>query len=287
MPPLSVQPLVFIGLVTHSQSRFQVSRTELGVAKCLEAELRQRGISVQTIICTENFCSFPISRSMAAKSKIAQKLAMARWRYYLVKRNVPIHASAIALLLGFFEAVKTLFKSSSKIAIRRLVNIELAHLWLMQQAIKSCASWAIIIEDDAVCDSIADLADGLLAVIRSPIEASYINLSLSFTPAQLNAEKHLGIDPNLSWNGNITRSVLRSNLPLTNTVCAVAYEINFLHILSQTLESMGTFPVLPIDWKLNMALVELQQKIEFRDQFKGCLFVEPGPLIQGSLHPTT
>jgi ethanolamine utilization cobalamin adenosyltransferase len=110
---------------------------------------------------------------MAAKNKIAQKLAMARWHYFSCQKKCANSCFSNCPTTCVFEAIKTLFKSSSKIAIRRLINIELAHLWLMQQAIKSCASWAIIIEDDAVCDNIADLADGLLAVIRSPIEASY------------------------------------------------------------------------------------------------------------------
>ena len=49
---------------------------------------------------------------------------------------------------------------------------------------------------------------------------------------------------------------------------------------------MGPKPVLPIDWKLNMALIKLGQSKSLLQGYRGCLFVEPGPLIQRSLHPT-
>jgi len=47
--------------------------------------------------------------------------------------------------------------------------------------------------------------------------------------------------------------------PVTNTVCAVLYRRSFLaHILAK-LEDIPTYPVVPIDWKLNRALMNMNK----------------------------
>ena len=278
-------PLLFIGLVTHPKTRFKTSQTVNGVARRLEAELRSKGINASTTICAENLCDYTIGRYTAAQSKIAQRAASIQWHYYLLKQLPPIHKLAAVFIKSLAEATKDFFSSKAQTATRRLINIELAHLSLMQRALEARASWAIIIEDDATCENIEDLADGILGIIGSPHKSSYINLSLSFTPEQLNVDRLLAIDQNLTWNGSTLRSILRASLPITNTVCAVAYEANFLRDLLHIMEEMGPFPVLPIDWKLNMALIKLHRSQFLLQRYKGCLFVEPGPLIQGSLHP--
>ena len=281
---MTTSPLVFIGLVTHPNTRFKDSQTATGVTSRLDAELRRKGISVFTTICAENLCDYSISRYTTAESKLAQKAASTYWKYYLLKQCPPIYKLAAVFIKGLASAFQDFFSKKAQTATRRLINIELAHLSLMQQALKARASWAIIIEDDATCDNIEDLADGILGIIGSTQEPSYINLSLSFTPKQLKVESLLQIDPNFRWKGTVHRSIMRSNLPITNTVCAVAYAASFLRDLLQVMEGMGTFPVLPIDWKLNIALIKLYHTKSLKERFRGCLFVEPGPLIQGSLH---
>ena len=281
---MAPSPLIFIGLVTHPKTRFKDSRTATGAAIRLDAELRGRGFKTCTRICTENLYKNTASRFESARSIFAQKMASIQWHYFLLNKTPPKHKLGIAFLKAFFRAFKDYFSTNTKVATQRLINIELAHLSLMEQALEAKAAWAVIFEDDAICENIEDLADGLLGIIESPQEPSYINLSLSFSPKQLNAEDLLCIDPSLSWKGCINRSILRAILPITNTVCAVAYETSFLEDLLQILKDMGTFPVLPIDWKLNMALIKLYHSKPLGKRFKGCLFIEPGPLPQGSLH---
>lgn len=281
---MATSPLIFIGLVTHPNTRFKNSQTATGVTRRLDAELRRKGINVCTTICAENFCNYSIGRYTTAQSKIAQKTASIYWKYYLRKQYPPTYKLVAVFIKSLAEALKDFFSKKAQTATRRLINIELAHLSLMQQALNARASWAIIIEDDASCDNIEDLADGILGIIGSPLQPSYINLSLSFTPEQLNAESLLHIDPDFTWKGATNRSILRSSLPITNTVCAVAYEASFLRDLLKLMKGMGVFPVLPIDWKLNMALIKLCHTKSLKQHYRGCLFVEPGPLVQGSLH---
>jgi hypothetical protein len=283
MTPLETSPL-FIGLVTHPKTRFKHSQTTAGVARRLEAELKRRGLNACTVICSENLCNSHINGYTSARSKIAQKIASIHWHYYLHKKIPSPAKLVVTLLRTLADACKDLFSRKAQASTLRLINIELAHLWLMRQAIKSMASWAIIIEDDASCENIEDLTDGLLGMIKSPHKPSYINLSLSFTPQQLNAENILHVDPDFKWNGTTLRSIMRATVPITNTVCAVAYEASFLSNLLQIIEDMGTFPVLPIDWKVNMGLIKLHHSKSPANPYRGCLFVEPGPLIQGSLH---
>lgn len=280
------RPLLFIGLVTHPQTRFKDSQTASGVASRLEAAFRHKGVSVCTAICAENLCTHSVSRNTCVQSKIAERTASLYWDYYLEKQSPPINKVAEVFHESLGEATKDCFSRKAQTATQRLINIELAHLSLMQKALKASASWAIIIEDDTACDNIEDLVAGILGIIESSHKPSYINLSRPFTPEEIKVDKLLAIDPYLEWHGAEPRSILRATLPITNTVCAVAYEANFLRDVLTIMEDMGPLPVLPIDWKLNMVLIRLGQSKALLERYRGCLFVEPGPLIQRPLHPT-
>ena len=284
---MKIAPFLFIGLVTHPASRYKSSQGSTGVIKRLEKELRQREINVSILVCTENFYDRPITGRMTANSQIAQKLAEVRWNYYLNHKSPPFHKLLIYFFKGLLGASRSLFNQKSRNAARRLINIELAHLWLMRHAIEAGATWTLILEDDAFCDDITDLVDGLLDIFKSQRSISYINLSRSFTPRQLGANRLLTQDSLSSWKGHTPRSILRASLPLTNTVCAVAYEATFLSELYYAIKSMGIFPVIPIDWKLNMVLLKIFSLKSTTRINSGCLFIEPGPIVQGSIHPQT
>jgi len=196
---LEPQPLLFIGLVTHPQTRFKDSQTTSGVASRLEAAFRHKGVSVCAAICAENLCTHSVNRYTTAHSKIAERTASLYWDYYLEKQPPPIHKVAAVFLESLGEATKDFFSRKAQTATQRLINIELAHLSLMQKALKARASWAIIIEDDATCDNIEDLAAGVLGIIESSHKPSYINLSRSFTPEEIKVDKILAIDTHLEW----------------------------------------------------------------------------------------
>lgn len=166
--------------------------------------------------------------------------------------------------------------------LRRLVNIELAHMHLLRHAQEQGAEWALIVEDDAHLADPGAFADALAAFMRREQERqpSYVNVSRSFSHDRLEVERHL--TPVGSWDS--TTTILSSDLPLTNTVCAILYRGDFLTRLVPAMEAIPVSPVLPIDWKLNQALLNL---FEVGQMGPGdCWFLDPAPILQGSMHET-
>jgi hypothetical protein len=163
------------------------------------------------------------------------------------------------------------------------VNIELAHLNLMQAAVDCGSTWALIVEDDARIADPHGFAEALASFVETHSSADqplYVNVSQSFADP-LGISKHL--HPVGAWDG--ATSELAADRALTNTVCAVLYRTAFLVPLLAALRSIPISPVLPIDWKLNAALLKLtDQRILGPGD---CWFLSPGPIMQGSMHNST
>jgi hypothetical protein len=74
---------------------------------------------------------------------------------------------------------------------------------------------------------------------------------------------------------------LAASRPVTNTVCAILYRATFLRDLVAEMESLPMTPVVPIDWKLNIALMNM---FESGSLLNGdCWNVTPGPMDQLSM----
>ena len=160
--------------------------------------------------------------------------------------------------------------------VRRLVNIELSHLRIMGEAVASGARWAVLIEDDAAGPDTPAFARDLAEFIsaadtrRQPLT---MNLSESFTPRQLGLEHLLTpIEEPGPW------SVLAAERPVTNTVCAVLYRGDFLARLLAELQAIPVAPVVPIDFKVNEAMMRLAPSMRPGD----CWVASPAPLVQQS-----
>jgi len=162
------------------------------------------------------------------------------------------------------------------------MNIELAHLSLWRAALESGAPWVLILEDDGWTEDIEDFSAGVLGLMQEAVPPAFVNLSCSFSPKQLRIERLLRTG-NCSWHGRRPRSIVESTRPVTNTVCAILYSAKFLEQLVAAWDAEPLFPVVPIDWKMNRILMNFHESSQFPSH--GCWFVEPGPVIQGSMRP--
>jgi len=165
--------------------------------------------------------------------------------------------------------------------VERLLNIEMAHNELLRAGLVAGSSWIVILEDDGECADIDDLADGLSAMIEGAADGvRFINLSESFEVSELGIE-HLLKPSDQQWAGSRARRLVETELPVTNTVCAIAYSATFAKSLLEEYSKMPQRPVVPIDWKLNQALMTLHGRGELPPG--SCLWVLPGPIDQLSM----
>jgi hypothetical protein len=161
--------------------------------------------------------------------------------------------------------------------VRRLANIELSHLRLIDDAVASGARWALLLEDDAGSpDGVAfggELA-AFIAAVDSHEQPRMVSQSDSFTAEDLGiAALLLPVSPARGpWPmHSATRAV-------TNTVCATLYRHDFLEQLQRTLAAIPLDPVIPIDFKLNEALMRLAAGYQPGDAW----LASPAPLAQRS-----
>jgi len=226
----------------------------------------------------------------ALRASIRTEYAVeASWRSHLRSEakgsQVPIDLKirkALALLRA-----RAWGKSGSKASKRgqrrllRLANIEAAHMAILTSAADSGCQWALVLEDDAVAANVPALADALVAHLsgwNATDQPEYVNMSESFSLSKLGIDhlmKHHG-----TWDSAC--AVLSAERPVTNTVCAILYRSTFLKDLLRTFQKIPMEPIVPIDWKLNAALMRLVR--EGRIGSGDCFTLEPAPIRQSSMH---
>lgn len=226
-----------------------------------------------------------LDRGAIQRSLSAQLGLEFRWQRYLRRpRTWKRFLMNVGLLVG--RVRRWLFPPNAR-SLRRLLNIERSHLDLLEQGLASGAHWIVILEDDALTSDVQDLAVGL-AGLTVQESIAYVNLSHSFDHAGLGIAHVLERSTQLQWAGSTAREMFIANPPVTNTVCAIAYHREFIVELLETWKSLPIDPVVPIDWKLNEALMRMHQKGHggtAADGLRTCVFVEPPPIRQGSMAP--
>ena len=284
-----VPPDLFVGLVTHPGTRYPDASGETGLGPTVVRTLRERGRGVAWHVSADDAWTpalLPIDRDQVRASVRAELDVEGRWRAYIAGRSLPL---ADRLLLAVRRAKRTWdlappwrqlqdddpgFRS-----VRRLANIELSHMRLLREAVAAQPTWALIIEDDAGAPDPALFAQELDAFLTDRADDSQpvmVSLSESFTPAQLGIE-HL-LSPIHERVPGVTWSLWESQRPVTNTVCATLYRGDFLQRLMAELERIPLSPVVPIDFKVNEALMQVAQQSTPGD----CWIAHPAPLTQRS-----
>lgn len=286
-------PHLFIGLVTHERSRYADATSSSGLMLSVATAVAEAGVTVTTAVSdrdeyTEDL--LPVSADVVRESIRAELAAELRWRAYLAGRPAGAGLKAFMALRRGYRTMKLAppWRRGAAPAdpgprmVRRLVNIELSHLKLIDRAVASGASWCLLLEDDAWCGDPQAYAADLLRFIREAESRGApltVNMSESFTLDDLGI-RHLltpvPADEAGPW------PMLAAERPVTNTVCAVLYRGDFMARLHHELKQIPLAPVIPIDFKLNEALMRLAPSVEPGDFW----VASPAPLSQRSGVPT-
>ncbi len=282
-------PTLFIGVITHKKSQYSDSQTEVGLAFAIAKEVESFAFSPRlelrgNLINSENLYEGGQS-DLSERDSLEAELEMEReWADYLErpdKRNAWVTRQKRK---ARFLTRRPQHWSSANVV--RLLNIELSHRDLWQAGLDSGADWILILEDDAYCSNPRDLVQGIAALVTNSVEGqgiAYINLSASFSSQILGVKHLLEVSTDLGWEGPEARVVYICAKPVTNTVCALLYSRNYLRTLVSVWDSLPMSPVLPIDWKMNRAIMRMQA-----DPGIGLgetLWIEPAPILQRSMHP--
>lgn len=276
---------LFLGVVSHPASRFTHNQGNEGFPARLGAELSRQGLAVDFIVETRNLFEVgtdDLTTATVQESLSAQlDLDMAWDRYVNGGGPLSVKQRLRHLLLVAARQWRRIQRPPAA-SMRRLLNIELAHVSLLQRGVISGAPWIVILEDDGDCTDIVDCATGLASVlVDAPDSVAYINLSESFDLASLHIASVLH-PSDVQWRGSIDRTIMSAERPVTNTVCAIAYRREFAERLLAEYEDQGSFPVVPIDWKLNRAIMSMVARGEL--DRGSCWWIHPGPIKQMSMH---
>jgi hypothetical protein len=272
-------PPLFIGVVSHPHTRYMVNQGHMGLGARLAEAIPGSILQINTDNPLDeldvSLTSKVVQQSLTAEARLEKAWARylgtahgVRWQVHYVLRRLRIAARSVM--------------RPSTTGIRRLLNIELSHLDLMRKGVSSGAPWVLILEDDAGATDVRDLVSGLEGLMGDIESPGFVNLSRSFTPAELGLDSLLS-DSGLPWQGSEARRVLISDRPATNTVCAILYSREYLAELLRVWEALPLLPVIPIDWKLNQVLMsQCSQRLALSPT---SWFVEPAPIIQMSMNP--
>ena len=280
---------VFVGLITHPRSRFPQAQGPAGLLATIAEKLPNEGLSVATNVCSEDLVTLgQLSLTpQAVRASIAREMELEKqWRKYLndsppnFTTRAFLSARKASRLLKNAPPWRRSIQESSNAAtsLTRLANIELAHLTVMHHAADSGAPWALLLEDDAVAPDpdtfVGDLAEFLIQSHDNADSLSMMNLSESFSVEQLGIQGLLRQQVQKSptnWPSRVSAK------HVTNTVCAVLYQRDFLVTLLSIIDRIPLEPVVPIDFKINDALMRGE------GQLPGNTWVcSPAPLIQNS-----
>jgi len=271
---------LFIGVVSHEGSRFAVSQGPDGLASQLVAAVAGAAVHVNTVDLLP--VDSPLVTPETVQGTLTAELQLDRTWAKFLGRPQGMHWWGVHAARWGRRTWQRL-RPPSPSMVRRLLNIELSHLDLMRRGLASGAPWVLILEDDGFTSDIQDLSEGLARLMHLSAPPGFVNLSESFTTRELGIDHLLSPVSGVTWAGDRPRSVLQARKPVTNTVCAILYSTSFLADLVQAMDALPMEPVVPIDWKLNMALMALDEA--GRVPPGTCWLVEPAPIRQMSMQP--
>lgn len=284
-----MRPSLFIGLVTHPKSRYAHATGPTGLMASLTEEMRSSGWDVTCSVAADNRIDdtqINLSREAVLASIHAELEAERQWRQFQTSAPPNAKDSVVLALRKHFRRWKFARRSeqsatAGRAMLMRLANIEASHVRLLHEAAESGAQWVLILEDDAFTTNVTELAHALnrhLTEWDTATQPKFINISRSFPLAQLHLRQALTDEG--AWDSSAR--ILGAAAPFTNTVCAIVYRGGFLADLNRELDAIPMQPVVPIDWKLNLAIMQAAAKGQLKAG--DCYVIDPAPVLQGSMH---
>lgn len=280
---------LFVGLVTHPTSRFNVDGAAAQKARDLVGELTRAGVPAELLVSDDNdydAAVYPLDRAELLRSARYWSDLEYRWRRYLAEGGGrPARSSAVdrawALAMSGKRQAEALRDRSARTSAIRLINIDLSHLRVLETARASGRPWTLVLEDDAGYGDPAGTAAALADVIErvDGTGVQFVNLSESIDLDRLGVD---GIVLPPADGEPSTPAVWSCRRPVTNTVCANLYRTGFAGVVAEGIRGAGLLPVAPIDWRVNERILDGHRRgLLGPDSFA---WVRPGIFVQGSMH---
>ena len=283
---------LYLGLLTYTDSQY--SRTPF--IKLFEKAVKlgkSIQFDVETSIAEESpFSTSDIKLIDLLLSKMYTPFLYRHWGNYLAgkkpsksaKNNLRIFINLIRYCL---RLTNSSFRAKEEKRLSRSLNITSGHITLLQDFLNSDALVGLILEDDAGFNPSRELVFTLFDLVRFAQTVSapsyFIDVSDSFSFQELGAQ-HLVMlpkpaDERYKFLGS---SIRATSKPFTNTCCAILYNRNMARLILATVKKYSTIPgkrVIPIDWMLNLILLELENSSIKVEGFH----LDPGIFLQNSL----
>lgn len=282
----------FVGLITHENSKYYdgavVNQNYTKLISVLSGLINDRYILKKNLYKTGStkISSWVLFKDVLIQYKFTKNL----YRKILSKKkSIGHHVKVIRIYFGInltfiFEVFKFAFVGFSNDKIKkalRQINITLAHMSLMEVAIKSESKWALIVEDDIQLLDYETVLESILfieKILKQNSELQAINVSQSFGSARLGMQ---GLEKVIHKDDPTNSHIEVHDIPNTDTVCATIYRVDSLPLILEKLNLLEKFISIPIDIKLNIVYEELVKEKKFMSTCYGNLV--PGILIQKSL----
>ena len=291
-------PTLFVGLVTHKGSRFDMHGEARRTVDAIEAAMTSFAVPCTSLISDRDDYSsveFPLTRARLAASAAFQAWLEFRWRRYLAHArahaNVSLPRDGVVLAAMAVRRLHSYlgwnpFRSAARMPgaaqVIRLLNIDLSHLRVYRAALESHAGAILVIEDDARIRDHSNAFTVLKALldrlrVNNP---EFVNLSESLSLQELGVSGIVG-QPE-SCEGVFDAQVCRCLRPVTNTVCAVLFSRSCVEQLVADIDRRELWPVIPIDWRLNRMILDGWKSGDLNST--SCTWISPGIFVQGSMH---
>ena len=288
MNQLAQKGAILIGLVTHEASRFNDESQATDQVSVLANLISSMGFKVDLLISDRNDFSASgevISPLMAVRSAREQAILEVRWANYLKQQSNPDRRASFRawIRIAGMTLKRSLDYLVSRRKLRRLANIDLSHMRILERGINSNADWILIIEDDGFIENVGETASLLARILLhlNSLNQIFVNLSESISIEKLGVET-LVLDLDNYLDDESDRKLVHLRAPITNTVCANLYSTRFAQSWHLSMDRDGLFPSIPIDWRLNRYILEMVDLCIAQDV--DCYWVIPAPVVQGSMH---